>query len=146
MTSGHFALPLYSPVTLSIIEHMRMKLLLTISILAAALQLAPVAFSQGGGGRQRGGGGAGAQGAGGGMASMANLTPEERQKLMNARRQAMSDPTVAAAKEKMQAASKEFHDAMDAAMLKADPTIKPVLDKMPKGHEGRQRGEPGERE
>src|SRR5919201_689606 len=85
MTSGHFALPLYSPVTLSIIEHMRMKLLLTISILAAALQLAPVAFSQGGGGRQRGGGGAGAQGAGGGMASMDNLTPEERSKLMNAR-------------------------------------------------------------
>jgi hypothetical protein len=68
---------------------------------------------------------------------MGNLTPEERQKMMNARRQAMNDPSVTAARDKAQAASKEFHEAMEAAMLKADPSLKPILDKMPKGREGR---------
>jgi Spy/CpxP family protein refolding chaperone len=109
---------------MSIVGRMRMKLLITISILAAALQIAPVALSQG---RQRGGGGER------GMAGMGNLTQEERQKVMNARKTAMQDPAVQSARQKMQAASKEMHDAMDAAMLKADPSIKPILDKIPKG-------------
>ena len=113
------------------VRRMRMKLLLTISILAAALQIAPVAFTQG---RQRGGGG---KSSGGMAGAMNSLTAEERQKMMNARRQAMNDPSVAAARDKAQAASKEFHEAMEAAMLKADPSLKPILDKMPKGREGR---------
>ena len=116
-------------------RRMRMKMLLTISILAAALQIAPVAYSQGGG-RQRGGG------AGGG-GQMGNLTPEERQKVMNARRQAMNDPAVSSPREKAQAAQKEFKEALDAAMLKVDPSLKPILDKMPKGHEGHGRGGAG---
>jgi hypothetical protein len=116
---------------------MRMKILITISILAAALQIAPVAFAQG---RQRGGGG-GAERMGG---AMGNLTQEERQKVMAARRTAMQDPAVSAAKQKMEQISKEFHDAMDAAMLKADPSLKPILDKMPKGGERHQRPERGE--
>ena len=107
------------------VERMRIKSLLIISVLAAALQVAPVAFTQGGGGRQKGGGG-------GERASMGNLSADEKQKVMNARRQAMQDPSVSSAKQKMQAASKEFHDAMEAAMLKADPSLKPILDKMPK--------------
>ena len=75
------------------------------------------------------------------MAGMgANLTPEEKQKVMTARHTAMQDPTVMAAKQKMQAAAKEMHDAMDAAMLKADPSIKPILDKMPKGQHERHMG------
>ena len=74
------------------------------------------------------------------MASMGNLTAEERQKVMTARQAAMKDPAVMAAKEKMQQAGKEMHDVMDAAMLKADPSIKPILDKMPKGHERHMRG------
>jgi hypothetical protein len=32
----------------------------------------------------------------------------------------------------MRQARKEFHDAMQAAMLKADPSIQPMLDKMSK--------------
>jgi len=116
---------------------MRMKLLIAISILAAALQVAPVAYTQG---RQRGGG------AGGG-GQMGNLTPEERQKVMNARRQAMNDPSVSSAREKAQAAQKEFKEALDAAMLKVDPSLKPILDKMPKGHEhARGGGQGGEGE
>jgi Spy/CpxP family protein refolding chaperone len=116
-----------------------MKLLIAISILAAALQIAPVAYSQGGG-RQRGGG------AGGGGGQMGSLTPEERQKVMNARRQAMNDPSVSSAREKAQAAQKEFKEALDAAMLKVDPSLKPILDKMPKGHEHARGGGGGEPE
>ena len=119
---------------------MRMKLLLTISLLAAALQIAPVAYAQG---RQRGGGGGAG---GGGSAAMSNLSPEERQKVMNARKGAMQDPSVTSARQKLQAAQKEFHEALDAAMLKADPSLKPILDKMPKGHEGHTRGGGGEPE
>src|ERR1043166_8809258 len=119
-------------------RRMRMKMLLTISILAAALQIAPVAYSQGGG-RQRGGG------AGGG-GQMGNLTPEERQKVMNARRQAMNDPAVSSAREKAQAAQKEFKEALDAAMLRVDTSLKPILDKMPKGHEHARGGGGGEPE
>jgi hypothetical protein len=123
---------------MSIVGRMRMKLLITISILAAALQIAPVAFTQG-----RRGGGGGERGA---MGSMSNLTQEERQKMMTARRTAMQDPAVKAAKEKMQAVQKEMHDAMEAALLKADPSLKPILDKMPKGQRERHvRGEGEER-
>lgn len=118
---------------------MKMKLLITISLLVAALQVVPVGLSQG----RRGGGGGDRMGSG---AAMGNLSQEERQKFMNARRTAMQDPAVAAAREKLQQCSKDLHDAMDAAMLKADPSIKPILDKLPKPGErrGGQRGEPGE--
>ena len=119
---------------MSIVPRMRMKLLITISILAAVLQAAPVAFSQG---RQRGGGGG---------ADMGSLTQEERQKVVAARHTAMQDPAVKAARDKMQAASKEMHEALDAAMLKADPSIKPLLDKMPKGQRERRPGGGEERE
>jgi hypothetical protein len=136
MTSGHFTRSaLYSPAAVSIVRRMRMKLLITISILAAALQIAPVAYTQG---RQRGGGGAerGMKG------EMGNLSADERQKLMAARQSAMQDPAVKSARDKMQAVSKEMHEAMEAAMLKADPSLKPILDKMPKGGAGgRMRGE-----
>jgi len=63
-----------------------------------------------------------------------NLTQEAREKLMTGRRTAMQDPAVTAAKEQAQQAAKNFHHAMNAATLKADPTIKPILDKLPKGH------------
>ena len=43
----------------------------------------------------------------------------------------MQDPSVQAAHDKMRAAHEEFRDAMRAAMLKADPSIQPILDKIP---------------
>jgi hypothetical protein len=67
---------------------------------------------------------------------LANLTPEEREKLKAARQKAMEDPSVQAAHEKMRQARQEFMTSMRAAMLKADPTIQPVLDKIPKGGRG----------
>ena len=71
---------------------------------------------------------------------MGSLTQEERQKVVAARHAAMQDPAVKAARDKMQAASKEMHEALDAAMLKADPSIKPLLDKMPKSQRERRPG------
>jgi hypothetical protein len=45
----------------------------------------------------------------------------------------MQDPAVQTAQEKMRQADNEFRDALHASMLKADPSIQPILDKMPKG-------------
>ena len=64
----------------------------------------------------------------------ANLPADERQKLQAAHRIAMQDPAINAAHEKLRQVHKEFRDAMRTAMLKADPTIQPILDKMPKGN------------
>src|SRR6266404_6447209 len=101
---------------------MRMKAIITMSILAATLQFTPAVFSQdeeqGGRGRRW-------------EQRLANLSPDERQKLQAARQKAMQDPGVQSAKEKMRQAHHEFRDAMHAAMLKADPSIQPILNKIP---------------
>jgi hypothetical protein len=104
---------------------MKIKSLVTMSILGAAIQLAPVAPGQpsdqpGKGWRHNR------------EEHLANLSPDERQKFQDAHQKAMQDPAVQAAHEKMRQARKEFHDAMHAAMLKADPSIQPILDKMSK--------------
>lgn len=101
---------------------MKMKLLMTMSILAIALPLAPTVRGQdeeqGRGGRRW-------------EKRLANLSTEERQKVQFAHRKAMQEPSVQAAREKMRQAHKEFRDAMRAAMLKADPSIQPILNKLP---------------
>jgi len=69
----------------------------------------------------------------------ANLSEGDRQKLKAAHEKAMSDPAVVAAEakkaeaktpEERHAARGEFHQAMKAALLKADPTIGPILDQL----------------
>jgi hypothetical protein len=101
---------------------MKMQSVVPMSILAVALQFSPVVCGQDedqprGRGRweQR----------------LSNLSSEERQKLQAARQKAMQDPSVQAAHNKMRAAHEEFRDAMRAAMLKADPSIQPILNKIP---------------
>jgi uncharacterized protein YbaA (DUF1428 family) len=102
-----------------------MKLLMTMSILAAAFQIAPITFGQDenesgeGGPRHH-------------QERFANLSADEREKLETAHQKAMQDPVVQAAQEKIRQADKEFRDALHASMLKADPSIQPILDKMPK--------------
>ena len=106
---------------------MKIRTLITMSVLAAILQAAPLAMSQpspGGPGKnfkqnQR----------------LANLSPEEREKVKKARKQAAQDPQVKAARDKVKAANKELRSAVEAAMVKADPSIKAVLDKLPKAPE-----------
>jgi len=99
---------------------------MTMLILAAALQITPVTFGQDatepgkGGPRHR-------------EEHFANLSADEREKLKAARQKAMQDPAVQAAQEKMRQADKEFHETLHASMLKADPSIQAILDKMPIG-------------
>jgi len=103
-----------------------MKSLITMSVLTAALQIAPITFGQdenepGKGGRHHH------------EERFANLSADEREKLKAAHQKAMQDPVVQAAQEKMRQADNEFRNALHASMLKADPSIQPILDKMPKG-------------
>jgi Heavy-metal resistance len=108
---------------------MKTNSLITVSILIGLLQFSPVVFGQGPSENGAGRGGRWQQ-------RLANLSPEEREKLKAARQKAMQDPSVQAAHEKMREARTEFVTAMRAAMLKADPSIQPVLNKIPTGGRG----------
>lgn len=71
-----------------------------------------------------------------------SLTPEQKQQLKAARAKAKDDPAVQAAREKLRtaqgpeakrAAAKEMHSAVKAAMLKSDPSLAPLLEKLGPG-------------
>ena len=62
---------------------------------------------------------------------MIDLLPGgERVKLKAVHTLAMRDRAVRVAEEKRKQADKEFHDILRATMLKIDPTVQPILDKM----------------
>jgi Spy/CpxP family protein refolding chaperone len=63
-------------------------------------------------------------------ARFANLTDDERARLRNAHQKAMTDPAVQAARERLRQARREFREVLRPAMLKADPSIQPILDKL----------------
>ena len=63
-------------------------------------------------------------------ARFANLTDDERTRLRAAHEKAMQDPAVQAAREKLRQARREFREVLRPALLKADPSIQPILDKM----------------
>ena len=58
------------------------------------------------------------------------LTPDEQRQLRAARKTAMQDPSVKAAEATRATDRKGYRKAMREAMLKADPNIGPVLEKM----------------
>ena len=64
------------------------------------------------------------------MRAMSRLTPEERQKLRTARQAAMQDPAVKAAEATRATDKRGYHQTMVAAMIKADPSVAPILEKM----------------
>jgi len=103
---------------------MKAKTFLIIAAAATALQLAPVVSAQ-------------AQDDGdhwkrGRHARLvANLSGDERVRLRAANQTAMADPAVQAAKDRMRQAARDFRDLKRAALLRADPSIQPILDKMP---------------
>jgi Spy/CpxP family protein refolding chaperone len=81
-----------------------------------------------------------------------SLTPEQRKQLKAARMAAKDDPAVQAAREKLRAAqgpeakraaAKEMHEAMKAAMLKADPSLAPLLEQLGPPGPGGPDGEDG---
>jgi Spy/CpxP family protein refolding chaperone len=61
---------------------------------------------------------------------LANLTEDERARLRAAHEKAMADPAVQAAREKLKQARREFREVLRPALLKADPSIQPILDKL----------------
>lgn len=111
---------------------MKMKTLLTILAAAVALCLAPAGYSQDHDADDYGKRGRYAR-------LLADLSPDERAKLRAAHRQAMADPAVQAAKDRQRAATREFRELKRSRMLQADPTIQPILDKMPVGRRNRGR-------
>ena len=75
----------------------------------------------------------------GGPPGMGNLSEEERQKVMTTREKAKADPAVQAAEKKKEAAqspedrkkaSEEYRKAMHEAMVKTDPSVAPLLEKL----------------
>jgi Spy/CpxP family protein refolding chaperone len=63
-------------------------------------------------------------------ARWANLTDDERGRLRAAHEKAMADPAVQAAREKLRQARREFREVLRPALLKADPSLQPILDKL----------------
>jgi hypothetical protein len=61
---------------------------------------------------------------------LTKLPAEERVKLHTAHEIAMQDPAVRAARQQRDRANKKYHAALRAAMLKADPSLRPVLDQI----------------
>jgi len=68
-----------------------------------------------------------------------SLTQEEKDKLKAASEKAMQDAKVKEAREKMEAAGKEFRDAMQAAEIAADPSVEPILKKLQEAREKAQK-------
>jgi hypothetical protein len=58
------------------------------------------------------------------------LTTEEQLKLRAAELKAVEDPDVKAAIEKRDMAIDEFRATLRASMIKTDPSVKPILDKV----------------
>jgi hypothetical protein len=71
-------------------------------------------------------------------ARWANLNEDERSRLKAAHQKAMSDPTVRAARDRLRQARREFREVMRPALLKADPSLQPVLEKMRPERPGRE--------
>jgi Spy/CpxP family protein refolding chaperone len=59
-----------------------------------------------------------------------NLTEDERARLRAAHQKAMMDPALQAARERLRQARREFRELLRPALLKADPTLQPILDKL----------------
>ncbi len=67
----------------------------------------------------------------------AMLTPEERTKLKAAHKAAMEDPSVKALESTKDSDKRGYRQAVRAAMLKADPSVGPILEKMREEHPNR---------
>ncbi len=58
------------------------------------------------------------------------LSMEEQARLRSAHDMAMRDPTLAATRQRYEQARKEFRDKLRDALLKADPSVQPILEKV----------------
>ncbi len=60
----------------------------------------------------------------------AGLSRDEQTRLRTAHDTAMRDPALAATRQRYEAARKEFRDKLHDALLKADPSVQPILEKV----------------
>jgi len=103
---------------------------LLVPTLAAALQFAPTVLAQGPADKpfrqlqER-------------RARWESLSEDERSKLKAAHQKAMEDPAVQAARDRLKQARREFRNVMRPALLKADPSVQPILEKMRAERPGR---------
>jgi len=65
-------------------------------------------------------------------AAMESLTPAEKEQLKAAHKKIESDPKVTEAREKVREAMREAGETKRAAMLKEDPKLEPILEKIEK--------------
>ncbi len=63
-------------------------------------------------------------------ARLAALNDDEQVRLRAAHEKALQDQQVRAARERLQQARREFRDVMGPAMLRADPSVQPIIEKM----------------
>jgi hypothetical protein len=63
-------------------------------------------------------------------ARLASLNEDERARLRAAYQKALQDPGVQAAREKLKQARREFRETLRPALLKADPSVQPILEKL----------------
>jgi Spy/CpxP family protein refolding chaperone len=71
-----------------------------------------------------------------------SLTPEEQQKVKTARKAVKNNPDVVAARTKLKAEAKSFHETQKAAMLKSDPSLAPILEKLDKAQQDEMKSRP----
>jgi len=60
----------------------------------------------------------------------ARLSMEEQARLRSAHERAMRDPALAATRQRYEQARSEFRDKLREGLLKADPSVQPILEKV----------------
>ena len=64
------------------------------------------------------------------QARLINLSGEERARLQSAHLAALRDPALRESRERFHQAKKEYRDKLRDALLKADPSVQPILEKV----------------
>jgi len=64
------------------------------------------------------------------QARLMNLSGEERARLQSAHLAALRDPALRQSRERFHQAKREYRDKLRDALLKADPSVQPILEKV----------------
>jgi len=64
------------------------------------------------------------------QARLLSLSGEERARLQSAHLAALRDPALRESRERFQQAKKEYRDKLRDALLKADPAVQPIIEKV----------------
>lgn len=77
-----------------------------------------------------------AQGNGKRQNKWADLSGDERARLHSAHEAAIRDPSVAESRERFRQARQDFREKLRGAILRADPSVQPILEKMRRDRRG----------